>query len=152
MLTYLFIIFVIALALAPLGHFLPSKRQRKVARMREYAAVHGLFVEFREVPVIGGALGSSKSSSGQVIYYGKRLPARRASPVQTSAWVRVADGWRSVGRRLPVPGELQSFTVDIVAASIDQSSCGVYWTESTGEEGVEHIRQILEHWCEALIH
>ncbi len=48
--TYLLIIFVIAVALAPLSHFVPSKRQRQIARMREYAAVHGLFVEFRGVP------------------------------------------------------------------------------------------------------
>ena len=54
MLTYFLIIFVIAVALAPLGHFLPSKRQRKVARMREYAAVHGMFVEFRALPDVGG--------------------------------------------------------------------------------------------------
>ena len=44
------ILFVIALALAPLWHFLPSKGQRKAARMREHAAVQGLFVEFRELP------------------------------------------------------------------------------------------------------
>ena len=37
--TYLLIIFVIALALAPLSHFVPSKRQREIARLREYAAV-----------------------------------------------------------------------------------------------------------------
>jgi hypothetical protein len=49
-LTYLLIILVIAIALAPLSHFVPSKRQREVARMREYAAVNGLFVEFRGVP------------------------------------------------------------------------------------------------------
>jgi len=48
--TYLLIIFVIALALAPLSHFVPSKRQRKVVCLREYAAVHGLFVEFRTLP------------------------------------------------------------------------------------------------------
>ena len=47
---YLLILFIIALALAPLTHFLPSKRQRKVAGLREYAAVHGLFVEFRKLP------------------------------------------------------------------------------------------------------
>ena len=55
MLTFLLIVFVIALALAPLGHFVPSKRQRAIARMREYAAVHGLFVEFRDLPVQAGA-------------------------------------------------------------------------------------------------
>ena len=47
--TYLLIIFVIALALAPLSHFVPSKRQREIARLREYAAVEleqaGLAIE-----------------------------------------------------------------------------------------------------------
>lgn len=148
MLTYLLIIFVIALALAPLAHFLPSKRQRDIARMREYAAVHGLFVEFRNLP----ATGNVPASSRDVIYYGKRLPNKRASPVETAAWLRSQEGWRSVGRRLPVPAPVQELSPDIIAASVDQSSCGVYWTESAGEAGVEQIRQVLERWCEALIH
>ena len=148
MLTYLFIIFVIAVALAPLAHFLPSKRTREVARMREYAAVHGLFVEFRDLPAANG----SPVAVRDVIYYGKRLPNIRANPVESAAWVRTEVGWRSVGRRLPVPSSVQELSPEIVAASVDQSSCGVYWTESSGEAGAEHIRQILEHWCEALIH
>jgi hypothetical protein len=148
MLTYLLIVFVIALALAPLTHFLPSKRQRAIASMREYAAVHGLFVEFRALP----ALGSEPAPLRDVIYYGKRLPNLRAVPVETAVWCRSPDGWHSVGRRLPVPEPVQDLSLDIIAASVDQSSCGVYWTESSGVAGVEHIRQILERWCEALIH
>ena len=147
MLTYLLIVFVIALALAPLTHFLPSKRQRDIARMREYAAVHGLFVEFRDLPATGGAPVSIRD----VIYYGKRLPNKRASPVETAAWLRSPLGWHSVDRRLPVPAPVQDLSPDIIAASVDQSSCGVYWTESSGEAGVEEIRQILERWCKALI-
>ncbi len=147
MLTYLLIIFVIALALAPLGHFLPSKRQREIARMREYAAVHGLFVEFRDMPVLGGA----PMPIRDVIYYGKRLPNKRSNPIDAAAWVRTQEGWRSAGRRLPVPSPVQDLPQDIIAASVDPSSCGVYWSESTGEGGVEQIRQILERWCAALI-
>jgi hypothetical protein len=148
MLTYLFIIFVIALALAPLGHFFPSKRQREVARMREYAAVHGLFVEFRDLP----AADDAPVPLRDVIYYGKRLPNKRANPVASAAWLRSQQGWRSVGRRLPVPAAVQELSPEIIAASVDQSSCGVYWTESAGDAGVEQIRQSLERWCEALIH
>jgi len=148
MLTYLLIIFVIAMALAPLAHFLPSKRTREVARMREYAAVHGLFVEFRELPGNSGARGPTRD----LIYYGKRLPNTRASPVESAVWVRTQENWCSVGRRLHVPAVLQELPPEMIAASVDQSSCGVYWTESTGEAGVEQICQILEHWCEALIH
>jgi len=56
-----------------------------------------------------------------------------------------------VGRRLPVPAPVEDLSSNYIAASVDQSSCGVYWTESSGEAGVEEIRQILERWCEALI-
>jgi len=148
MLTYLLIVFVIALALAPLTHLIPSKRQRDIARMREYAAVHGLFVEFRDLPAAGG----EPAAIRDVIYYGKRLPNMRDGAVETAAWCRSPHGWHSVGRRLPVPPPVQDLSLDIIAASVDQSSCGVYWTESSGEVGVEEIRQILERWCEALIH
>lgn len=144
MLTYLPIVLVIALALAPLGHFLPSKRQRELARMREYAAVHGLFVEFRHAPTLAG----EARPTGQVIYYGKRLPATLYSPIATAAWSRTPEGWRGVGNRLPAPAPVKELSAEILAASIDSSSCGVYWTEGTGVEGVEQIRLALEHWSE----
>lgn len=147
MLNYLLIILIIALALAPLGHFLPSKRQREIARMREYAAVHGLFVEFRDMPNIG----SRPVAVRDIIYYGKRLPNQRASTIECAAWVRTEAGWRGADRRLSVPAPVLELSPEINAASVDPSSCGVYWTESTGEAGVEQIRQILERWCEALI-
>lgn len=150
MLKYLLILFVIALALAPLGHFLPSKRQRRTARMREYAAVHGLFVEFRAMPDTGGVPLASPMAKGQVIYYGRRLPNKRGSPIESGTWVLAPQGWRNVGRRLPVPAQLSELPDGIGVASVDQSSCGIYWTES-GEDEVEQIRRALEQWCEALI-
>ncbi len=151
MLTYLLIIFVIAIALAPLGHFVPSKRQRKVARMREYAAVHGMFVEFRALPDVGGTPLSNPVSGAHVIYYGRRLPNKRARPIDSGTWIHAAEGWRSLGRSLPVPAQLPALAEEISVASVDQFSCGIYWTESSGEEAVEQIRQVLEGWCEDLI-
>ena len=146
MLNFLLIIMVIAVALAPLTHFLPSKRTRKVARMRESAAILGLFVEFRDLP---GA-GNQRGATSGVIYYGKRLPNMRAKPIETAAWGRTQGEWRSVGHRLPVPLQVQELSMEIIAASVDQSSCGVYWAESAGEEEVQHIAHILERWCEDL--
>lgn len=146
MLTYLLILFIVALAVAPLAHFLPSKRQRAVARMREYAAVHGLFVEFRDTPVRAG----EPRSSGQVIYYGKRLPASLATPVTSTAWAKTREGWRCVGGRVQTPAPVEALAVEILAASVDPSSCGVYWNETAGEEAVEQIRQALERWSELI--
>lgn len=148
MLTYLLIFSVIALAIAPLVHFLPSKRQRAVAGLREYAAVHGLFVEFRHAPTRGAV----PKTVRDVLYYGKRLPGSRSDTVESASWIRDQQEWRSVGIRRPVPPPLEELSVEVIAASVDQFSCGVYWREADGEEAVEQIRKILERWCELLIH
>lgn len=144
-LKYLLIVFVIALALAPLSHFVPSKRQRHIARLREYAAVHGLFVEFRSLP------GTARErADGHTIYYGKRLPASRAREASHRAWLRDGSAWRALERRGEVPAVLHQFPSQILAASADEHSCGVYWQESGEVEIVEQIRQVLEAWSAQL--
>lgn len=146
MLKILLILFIVAIALAPLMHFLPSKQQKKIARLREYAAVHGLFVEFRDTPGAPPA----REHAGRVIYYGKRLPATCSDRIETAAWANYDEEWRSIGRRLPVPAFLADLTVELLAVSVDEFSCGVYWTESGEEDAVEQIRSGLESWSAAL--
>lgn len=143
--TYLLIIFIIALALAPLSHFVPSKRQRGIARMREYAAVHGMFVEFRDQPGAARQRGR-RNGAAQVIYYGKRLPPRRGAAVPGASFVTDEQGWRSLGRRLDVPRQLYDLPAEMLAASVDEGSCGIYWREAGDEQQVEQIRQALESW------
>jgi hypothetical protein len=151
--TYLLIIFVIALALAPLSHFVPSKRQRKVARLREYAAVHGLFVEFRGLPgAESGRQPPAVAAGGDIIYYGRRLRPRRGEPVARASWITDQEGWRSLDRRTPVPDLLRQLPAGILAAGVDEASCGIYWQESGSDGEVERIRQVLEAWAERLLH
>ncbi|MFV8817389.1 hypothetical protein [Haliea sp. E17] len=138
---YLIILFVVALALAPLTHFLPSKRQRQLARLREYAAVHGLFVEFRNLP---GAREGERAE--QVIYYGKRLPASRGEPRRQRAWIGGAGHWRGAGHRDPVPTATEGFPAQILACSEDEGSCGAYWKEDGEEADVAAIVAALEAW------
>jgi hypothetical protein len=150
--TYLLIIFIIALALAPLSHFVPSKRQRRIAHLREYAAVNGLFVEFRTLPdTASRAAKSAASPGGDIIYYGKRLPPRRGSPVERGSWVCDDEGWRGLDRRTPVPPSLLQLPAGILAASVEEASCGIYWQEPGSEACVEQIRQVLEAWSGALL-
>ena len=154
---YLLIIFVVAIALAPLSHFMPSKRQRQIAKLREYAAVHGLFVEFRSQPgrsQPGSDVGGDKSrdrAGHDTIYYGKRLPpSKQKRGQQSGVWLREPGGWVSLERRLPVPAPLQDLPAEILAASVDEGSCGIYWRESGGVELVAQITRTLELWSEEL--
>jgi hypothetical protein len=150
--TYLLIIFIIALALAPLSHFVPSKRQRRIAHLREYAAVNGLFVEFRTLPdKAGRAAKSAALPGGDIIYYGKRLRPRRGSPVERGSWICDDEGWRGLDRRTPVPASLLQLPDGILAASVEEASCGIYWQESGSEACVEQIKQVLEAWSEELL-
>lgn len=147
MLTYLLIAFVVTLAIMPLVHFLPSKRQRAVARLREYAAVNGLFVEFRQLP----GRRPERVAGPDVIYYGLRLPPSGAAEPATQCWLREGEGWRALGARGAPPALLESLPDDVVAARADSVSCGVYWRESGDEQQVEQIRQALLRWADELL-
>ena len=146
----LIILLVVALAIAPLTNFLPSKRQRAVARLREYAAVHGLFVEFRDLP------GSEQSRIGeaqrpeQIIYYGIRLPPSRGEPRPRQAWLATGEGWRGVGHRAPEPACTAQLPAEILALSREETSCGIYWKEPGGEAEVQQIVDALKSWREAM--
>jgi hypothetical protein len=140
-LSYLIIFLVLAVALAPLSHFLPSKAQRKTARMRELAAIQGMFVEFRESPLRPGRAARER---GQTIYYGRRAPGRgRRGPLKRIVWALQDDTWVAVPRGEPVPGVLSEFSANISAVSVDQDSCGIYWQERGDEAEVEQISRIL---------
>lgn len=148
MLTYLLIAFVIVVALVPLTHFAPSKGQRRVARMRELAAVSGLFVEFRSVPEALQRIGQAPRD---LIYYGKRLPAGKGEVVAAGQWVREAQQWRSADRRSAVPEELQSLPLAVFAASVDAQSCGIYWVESSREEDAQEVVSAVQRWADSLL-
>ena len=142
---YLLIIFVLALALAPLLHVLPSKYQRRVARLREFAAVNGMFVEFRHIPE--GALSAAESAGhqpGRTIYYGLRIPASGRMERRRRAWVYGEEGWRSMPRGRSVPAPLADLPEGVFSMSIDEESCGIYWQESGEEAEIEKIYGVLE--------
>ena len=141
-LSYLLIIFVIALALAPLSHFVPSKAQRRVARMREHAAISGLFVEFRELPEIVAR--PRPGGNGRVIYYGKRVRPTASGPTKRLLWRALDSAWASHPRGVDVPAALAQLPPAVQAASADADSCGIYWEEDGEEADVDKICLGLE--------
>jgi hypothetical protein len=146
---YFVIVLVIAVALAPLSHFVPSKHQRKVARLRESAAVQGLFVEFRNLPDGGGAGASrrvARQQHGNIIYYGKRLPPLRSGSAERGSWTCDEEGWRGVRHHTAVPEVLAELPPQVLAASVDEGSCGIYWQEAGGEAELADLVRVLNSW------
>lgn len=147
----LIILAVLSLALLPLLRFMPSKQTRLTASLRERAAVSGLFVEFRQIP--GHELRRKQAGvdSKQVIYYGKRLPASRGEPRSAVHWLREAEDWVSPGGYRAPPAALAALNVPVLAAGVDENSCGVYWVEGQSLDEVDLIAQCLEAWAEQLL-
>lgn len=145
--TYVFIAVVVMLAAAPLLHFLPTSAQRRQAVLREEAALGGLFVEFRDLPGYGPRLERMSRSERQVVYYGARLPAARTAGRRRQSWWRVEDAWRGGPQRLlPLPAPLEDLPSSVLAASVDNNSCGIYWRE-TGDTGdVGRIIRCVTVW------
>ena len=142
--TYLEIFAVLALALAPLLHVVPSKAQRRVARLRELATLQGMFVEFRAAPEgVLTAWEGARFEKGRTIYYGLRIPATKRQRSEKSAWVWGEEGWRSLPRGGEVPAPLVKLPGEIFAASIDVGSCGIYWQEAGEEAEIRQIKDVL---------
>jgi hypothetical protein len=148
--TWILIIFVIAVALAPLAHFVPSKQQRKVAGLRQYAAMKGLFVEFRSLPVAAGsaqhkalspAEKKRKTYTDGILFYGRR---HLRSDVPRQAWLRAGEDWRPLDRAGPAaPEALGELPAAIQAVSIDREAVGVYWKEQGGEGDIDRIATVI---------
>jgi hypothetical protein len=137
---------IIAVALAPLLHFIPSKRQQKQAGMREAAALAGLFVEFRDLPGSARERAAQGDRREQTIYYGKRLRASRGEARSQCAWRPQNGRWEGVELRNVAPALLAQLPAGILAASVDEGSCGVYWEEQGDKESVARIAEILHRW------
>jgi hypothetical protein len=153
---WLIILVVVGLALAPLWHFRPSPRQRQQARLREAAALAGLYVEFRELPLPPSEQARLNPVDRQVVYYGRRLPASRGKPRRAQRWWRSPDGWqrlsRDPGERRAMPSAAVAALPDaVIAASCDEHSCGVYWREDGDPALVTAMAGALETWSRELL-
>ena len=148
---YLIIMVVLGLAVAPLLHFLPSKRQRALAGLREQAALAGMFVEFRDLPGADREYQPQPASVRQVIYYGIRLPPSRDKRPRTGSWRQREQAWQALDRAHAVPPAVAQMPPEILAATVDESSCGVYWREDGDDATVAEIIRLVTAWREQIV-
>jgi len=141
---------VVFLALAPLWHFLPSKRQRQRARLRECAAVSGLFVELRDLPLAPARLERMPAAERQVVYYGCRLRPSRSAPQRRHAWYRDGDTWRARQPRDDLPELAGEMPSSVLAIDLGPNTCGLYWREEGDEATVRDFAEKLQAWRDVL--
>lgn len=129
---------------------MPSKRQRHQASLRELAALSGLFVEIRDLPLPAERLKRLPAAERQVLYYGCRLRPSKSAPTERQAWFREAGEWVAQQGRVPVPGLVSTLPESVLALESGRASCGVYWREEGGEAEVKSMAEILAKWRDEL--
>lgn len=145
--VWLLILLVVGLALAPLWHFRPSSRQREQARLRERAALAGLYVELRPLPLPAAAAARLGAADREALCYGLRLPPARGRRRPVRSWWRREDGaWCTVDGAGEPPAAVAALPPWALAAAIDEHGCGVYWREAAGPEAVDAIAAALQAW------
>gem|GEM_PF-527395 len=150
-LSWFIVLVVVLLAIAPLLHFLPSKRQRHQARLREAAALAGLHVEFRDLPLAEPRLARMPAAERQVLYYGCRFRSGRGDRPERCAWFREHDEWRSLPPRREPPKWLGEAPATVLAVGVSGSGCGIYWREEGDEHMVEELAKQLLLWRDQLV-
>ncbi|MFK7831156.1 MAG: hypothetical protein AB8B57_15390 [Congregibacter sp.] len=148
---YVLILGVVVLAAAPLWHFAPSKRQRHQAKLRETAALSGLFVEFRDWPLPPARLERLHTAERQLLYYGCRLPHLRGEVLNTVSWYRDADGWASLPPRQALPELVEQLPDSVLALGLSHSSCGLFWQERGDAEQVAEFARLLGLWRDSIV-
>ncbi len=148
MATWLIILLVIAVALAPLMHFIPTKKQQATARLREQAALDGLFVTYRRLPMIPGKVADAAKDRTALeegtLYYGVRWLVKASERPAPVTWLRTERGWQNLQRReVVLPDVLSSLPETVLAFSSDVESAGIYWREEGGQEALKAISSAL---------
>lgn len=141
--SYLLIVLIVMVALSPLIKAMPTRRQRRIADLRQAAAICGLFVQYRQSPL-------EPADAPPRVFYGRH---RRREDCRVGGGVsyrRLDPGW------MPVKGEwpltrielLNTLPAGVSLASEDLQEAGVFWDEQGQQQDVERIDQVLKEMLE----
>jgi hypothetical protein len=137
-LTWLLIVFIVFVALAPLMTMMPTRQQKQLANIRQAAAVAGLQVQLHEPPGLG-------ANKRLMACYGLRAGHRqRLTP--TGSFVREGESWRNLDRRGTVLPNTAGHTfpegVSHLVVAPDQVLA--FWDEHGDTGDIDTIKSGLE--------
>lgn len=137
------IVGVLLVALAPLTHFWPSKQQRRLADIREQAALLGLYVELRKLPAHRKVdIHIPADDRRYWVYYGLRLATKMKVPI--GSWLRTPEGWLSLTGDNNLPPALNALPEGLDVVSSTPGSVGFFWQERGGDEVLKQAAECLK--------
>ncbi len=147
--TYLFIFLGLAMVIAPLMAFKPSKTVKRQMAFRERAIALGLQVKVADLPQSHRDKVRREAIEQGVVY---RLPfIRRQSlaHINRQCCVNTEQGLEWSGQvedvvKVLFEAQFQQLTEDTVALELSSVGVGVYWREQGTIERVEQLHQVLD--------
>lgn len=113
--------------------------------------MEGLFVEFRDLPLPAPRLERLAATERQVLYYGMRLPHSRGDARPRHTWARDGLEWLSIPPRTAPPEIVEKLPDFVLAAAVDEASCGLFWREDGDENRVRELAAILGQWRQQIV-
>ena len=140
MVTYLIIILIIAVAIAPLASALPSKAQRREAQLRSYASSIGLTIKLEPIPDIPARFRFSPSPN--LVAYRLRDVSGEDRVQDKLLLLREGEQWIDTltesALKLPNDGLLVG-----EVAVLNRGVTTVFWNEKGDETDVDRLHQLL---------
>ena len=148
--TIVIVILVISMMLGPIMIMQPSKRQRRLAKLRSHAQKLGLSV------------GSStlQTANGRICwFYWLSLPKQCQLPLASlqresyAHGLHLADFWAT---KQPIPdphrieGFLKALPDTVYGVDINDNTLGIHWSEKEGIAGLEVLHGLLKSLSETV--
>ena len=141
MTTYLIIILIIAVAVAPLASALPSKAQRREAQLRSYASSLGLSIKLDPIPDIPTRFRFSPSPN--LVAYRLRDASVRDGLKEQLLLLRVEGQWIDISTESPVKLPVDDGPSGAEIASVNRGVATVFWNERGDKADVDRLHQLL---------
>ena len=141
MTTYLIIILIIAVAVAPLASALPSKAQRREAQLRSYASSLGLSIKLDPIPDIPTRFRFSPSPN--LVAYRLRDASVRDGLKEQLLLLRVEGQWIDISTESPVKLPVDDGPSGAEISSVNRGVATVFWNEIGDKADVDRLHQLL---------
>jgi hypothetical protein len=136
--SYFWILLVVLVALSPLISAMPTRRQRRIADLRQAAAVSGLYVQLRESPL-------EDKSAPLHPFYGRRRQREHGQLQAPVSYRHSEQGWMALeGEWAPAAvALLEQLPAGASLACEELQGVGIYWDESGEKADVLQINEVL---------
>lgn len=141
MVTYLIIILIIAVALAPLASALPSKAQRREAQIRSYASSLGLTIKLEPIPDIPARFRFSPSPN--LVAYRLREATSGDGVQDKLLLLRMEGKWIDASTESAVNLSVDDGPLGAEIAIVNRGVATIFWNERGDEADVDRLHQLL---------